>query len=67
MAHKQKNRRFEEDENREVNKIHDMSWRDGSVVKSNDCSSKSPEFNFQQPHGCSKISVMGSVALFWCV
>jgi hypothetical protein len=26
-------------------------WRDGSVVKSTDCSSRSPEFKSQQPHG----------------
>ena len=42
-------------------------WRDGSVVKSTDCSSSGPEFNSQQPHGGSQSSVMGSDALFWCV
>ena len=26
-------------------------WRDGSVVKSTDCSFKGPEFKSQQPHG----------------
>jgi hypothetical protein len=36
-------------------------WRDGSVVKSTDCSSRGPEFNSQQPHGGSQPSVMGSV------
>ena len=41
-------------------------WRDGSVVKSTDCSSRSPEFNLQQPHGSSQQSVLGSDALFWC-
>jgi hypothetical protein len=25
-----------------------MGWRDGSVVKRTDCSSRGPEFNFQQ-------------------
>jgi hypothetical protein len=39
-------------------------WRDGSAVKSTDCSSKGPEFKFQQPHGCSQPSVMRSDALF---
>jgi hypothetical protein len=39
-------------------------WRDGSMVKSIDCSSRGPEFNFQQPHGGSQLSVMGSDALF---
>ena len=43
------------------------SWRDGSVIKSTDCSSRGPEFNSQQPHGGSQPSVMGSDALFWCV
>jgi hypothetical protein len=42
-------------------------WRDGSAVKSTDCSSKGPEFNSQQPHSGSQLSVMGSDALFWCV
>jgi hypothetical protein len=42
-------------------------WRDGLEVKSTDCSPKGPEFNSQQPHGGSQLSVMGSDALFWCV
>jgi hypothetical protein len=42
-------------------------WRDGSVVKGTDGSSKSPEFNSQQPHGGSQPSVMGSDAVFWRV
>jgi hypothetical protein len=42
-------------------------WRDGSVVKSTDCSSRGPEYNSQQPHGGSQPSVMGSEALLWCV
>jgi hypothetical protein len=40
-------------------------WRDGSAVKSIDCSSRGPEFNSQQPHGGSKPSVMEFDALFW--
>jgi len=44
-----------------------LGWRDGSVVKSTDCSSRGLEFNSQQPHGGSQPSVMGSGALFWCV
>jgi hypothetical protein len=43
------------------------SWKDGSAVKSIDCSSRGPEFNSQQPHGGSQPSIMGSDALFWCV
>jgi hypothetical protein len=35
------------------------------VVKGTDCSSRSPEFKSQQPHGDSQPSVMGSDALFW--
>ena len=42
-------------------------WRDGSAVKSTDCSSRGPEFNSQQTHGGSQPFVMGSDALFWCV
>jgi hypothetical protein len=42
-------------------------WRDGSVGKSTDCSSKGPEFKSQQPHGGSQPSVMRSDALFCCV
>jgi hypothetical protein len=34
-------------------------WRDGSAVKSTDCSSRGPEFNSQQPHGGSQPSMMG--------
>jgi hypothetical protein len=43
------------------------SWRDGSVVKSTDCSSEGPVFKFQQPHGGSQPSIMTSDALYWCV
>jgi hypothetical protein len=42
-------------------------WRDGSVVKSADCSSKGAEFKSQQPHGGSQPSIMKSDALFWSV
>ena len=35
-----------------------QGWRDGSVGKSTDCSSKGPEFNSQQPHGGSQASTM---------
>jgi hypothetical protein len=42
-------------------------WRDGSAVKSTDCSSRGPEFNSRQPHGGSQPSVIGSNAFFWCV
>jgi hypothetical protein len=37
-----------------------MGWRDGSVVKSTDYSSRGPEFKPQQPHGGSQPSVVGS-------
>ena len=40
-------------------------WRDGSAVKSTDCSSEGPEFISQQLHGGSQPSVMGSDAFFW--
>jgi hypothetical protein len=42
-------------------------WRDGSAVKSIDCSSRGLEFNSQHPHGGSQPSVIGYDALFWCV
>jgi len=35
-------------------------WKDGSVVKSTDYSSRGPEFKSQQPHGGSQPSVMRS-------
>jgi hypothetical protein len=44
-----------------------LGWRDGSVVKNTDCSSRGPEFKSQLSHGGSQPSVMGSDALFWCV
>jgi hypothetical protein len=37
---------------------HKEGWRDGSVVKSTECSSKGPEFKSQEPHGGSQPSVM---------
>jgi hypothetical protein len=39
-------------------KIKVWGWRDGSVVKSTDCSSKGPEFNSWQPHGGSQPSCL---------
>jgi hypothetical protein len=42
-------------------------WRDGSAVKSTDCSSRGPEFKSHQLHGGTQPSVVGSDALFWCV
>ena len=45
-----------------------MGWRDGSVVKSTDYSSRGPEFNSQQPHSGSQLSVMGLDEDFcWCL
>jgi hypothetical protein len=40
----------------------DRGWRGGSAVKRDDCSSRGPEFNSQQPHGGSQPSAMGSDA-----
>jgi hypothetical protein len=39
------------------------AWKDGSAVKSTDCSSKGSKFNSQQLHGGSQPSVMGTDAL----
>jgi hypothetical protein len=35
-----------------------LGWRDGSAVKSTDCSSEGPELKCQQPRGGSQPSVM---------
>jgi hypothetical protein len=43
-------------------RIQSGGWRDGSAVKSTDCSSEGPEFKSQQPHGGSQPSVMRSDA-----
>jgi hypothetical protein len=45
----------------------EVGWRDGSVVKHTDYSTRGPEFNSQQPHGGLQPSVMKSDALFWYV
>jgi hypothetical protein len=58
IASKQEHRAFKDDT---------WGWRDGSAVKSTDCSSEGPEFKSQQPHGGSQPSVMRSGALFWSV
>lgn len=34
-----------------------QDWRDGSMVSSAYCSSREPEFSFQQPHGGSQVFV----------
>jgi hypothetical protein len=44
-----------------------VGWRDGSVGKSTDCSSRGPELKSQQPHGGSRPPVMRSDVLFWCI
>jgi hypothetical protein len=36
-----------------------QGWRDGSVDKSTDCSSRGPVFNSQQSHDDSQPSIMG--------
>jgi hypothetical protein len=47
-----------------VKSIEVGGWRDGSAVKSTDCSSEGPEFKSQQPHGVSQASIMKFDALF---
>jgi hypothetical protein len=51
----------------DVLKLLSEDWRDGSVVKNTDYSSRGPEFNSQQPHGGSQPSVIEFAALFWYV
>jgi hypothetical protein len=50
-----------------IKNIPGVDRRDGSAIKSTDCSSRCPEFNSQQLHGGSQLSVMGSNELLWCV
>ena len=40
-----------------------LGWRDGSMVKSANCSSRGPEIKSQEPHGGSQPSIMRSDAL----
>jgi hypothetical protein len=42
-------------------------WRDCSVVKSTDCSSRGSAFNSHPLYGGLQSSIMGSDSLFWCV
>jgi hypothetical protein len=44
-----------------------LDWKDGSVVKRTDFSSRDPEFKSQQTHDGSQPSAVESDALFWCV
>jgi hypothetical protein len=46
-----------EDFKKDINR----GWRDGSVVKSTDCSFEGSEFKSQQPHGGSQPSVVRSM------
>ena len=47
-----------------MKKLLEVCWRDGSAVKSTDCSSEGPEFKSQKPHIASQPSVMRSDDLF---
>jgi hypothetical protein len=51
----------------ENKKLLGEGWRNGSAVKSTDCSSKGPEFKSQQPHDGSQPSVKRSDTSFWSV
>jgi hypothetical protein len=56
-----------QEEENVIEKMPPLGCRDGSAVKSTDCSSEGPEFNSQQPHGGSQPALMRSDDLFWCV
>jgi len=43
-----------EDKKVAASKRNRWGWRDGSVDKSTDCSSRGPEFESHQPHGGSQ-------------
>jgi hypothetical protein len=47
---------------KEIYKRMEKGWRDGSAVKSTDCSSRGLEFKSQQPYGVSQPSVIGADA-----
>ena len=55
---------IDDNDSRNYTEMQLPGWRDGSAVKSIDCSARGPEFNFQQPRGGSQPSVMRSDALF---
>jgi hypothetical protein len=44
-----------------------LGWRDGLVAKSTDCSSRSPEFDSQQPHVGSQPSIYNQCPLLVCL
>jgi hypothetical protein len=45
-------------------KYHNRGWREGSEVKSINCSFRGPKFNSQKPHGSSEPSMMKSSVPF---
>jgi hypothetical protein len=47
-----------------VIKDSEEGWKDVSAVEKTSCSSRGPEFNFQQPHGGSQPYVMRSDSWF---
>jgi ribosome assembly protein YihI (activator of Der GTPase) len=63
---KQKNKTKKKERKRKKEKRR-RGWKDGSVVKSANCSSEGPEFKSQQPHGGSQPSIMRSDPHFWCI
>jgi hypothetical protein len=63
----QRNPVFKTKQNNNNKNVMDRGWRDGSAVKSTDCSPEGPEFKSQQPHGGSQPPIMRSGALFWSV
>jgi hypothetical protein len=50
----------------ETGRMEMESWRDGSVVKSTNCSARGPEFN-PSNHMVAHYHIMVSNALFWYV
>jgi hypothetical protein len=66
-SNKQKNKKTGRLAGSAIKNVYHWGWRDGSVVKSTDCSSEGPEFKSQQPRGGSQQPIMRSDSLFWCV
>jgi hypothetical protein len=65
LSQKTRGRGKEGERRRRKRRRNSSSWRDASAVQSTSCSSRSPEFSSQKPHGCSEPSVMGFNSLFW--
>jgi hypothetical protein len=58
LKNKNKNKKKKQKNKKRERERDFWGWRDGSGVKSTDCSSRCPEFNSQGPHSGSQPSVI---------